>query len=118
MISSEEKGRVVVIEKSQVGPMPDEATLRETFGHLQPEGRFKRAGRFHGLLFANMKSRLSAIAGGVDPGNLVFGEGVMAQSVIAPGRCRPGSWSNAGSKPNRFGFDCYSWVPEGRAESL
>ena len=46
MISSEEKGHVVVIEKSQVGPMPDEATLRETFGRLQPEGRFRRAGRF------------------------------------------------------------------------
>jgi hypothetical protein len=84
LVSSEERGQVVVIEDSHVRPMPDENTLRKALYSLQPKQPPSLAAKLRSLLFANMKYRLSAVAlASLIWGISFFGGGAMVKSVSA-----------------------------------
>jgi len=84
LVSSEERGQVVVIEDSQVRPMPDESTLRKALYSLQPKRPRSLTDKLRSLLFANMKYRLSAVAlASLIWGISFFGGGAMVKSVSA-----------------------------------
>ncbi len=85
LVASEERGQVVLIDKSQVRMMPDEVALRAALHDLTPEQGPSPMSRFRGLLFANMKYRFSAVAlAGLIWGISFFGGGAIVKNVSAP----------------------------------
>jgi len=85
LVASEERGQVVVIDGRDIHAMPDEAALRQALYSLHPERRASILIRVRGLLFANVRYRLSALALATLIWGVSFlGGGTTVKTVIAP----------------------------------
>ncbi len=85
LVASEERGKVLVIDRRDVHPMPDEAALRLALYNLHPERPASLAARARRILFANPKYRFSAVAlAGLIWGVSFLGGGTTVKNVAAP----------------------------------
>ena len=84
LVASEERGQVVVIDGRDIHAMPDESTLRQAL-YLHPERPASIWSKVRGLLFANVRYRLSAVAlASLIWGVSFVGGGTTVKDVIAP----------------------------------
>ena len=85
LVASEERGQVVVIDGRDIHAMPDEPTLRQALYRLHPERPASIWSKVRGLLFANVRYRLSAVAlASLIWGVSFVGGGTTVKDVIAP----------------------------------
>jgi len=85
LVASEERGQVVVIDGRDIHAMPDESTLRQALYRLHPERPASIWSKVRGLLFANVRYRLSAVAlASLIWGVSFVGGGTTVKDVIAP----------------------------------
>jgi len=85
LVASEERGEVVVIDGREIHAMADEAALRKALYSLHPERPTSLWGRVRGLLFANVRYRVSAVAlASLIWGVSFVGGGTTVKDVIAP----------------------------------
>ena len=85
LVASEERGQVVVIDGRDIHAMPDESTLRQALYRLHPERPASIWSKVRGLLFANVRYRLSAVAlASLIWGVSFVGGGTTVKDVIDP----------------------------------
>ncbi len=85
LVASEERGEVVVVDGRDVRAIAEEAALRQALSSLHPKRPGSVLGSIRGLLFANIRYRLSAVGlASLIWGVSFLGGGTTVKDVIVP----------------------------------